>query len=54
MIWSKPVAVFFLFNGNLLKWLECFGQFKSAVDTVVFQKKTVVSGKAKTAIAEFS
>ena len=48
-------------NGDLLKWHECFGKFKSAIDSqsltddVKFSYlKTLVTGKAKTAIAEFA
>ena len=49
------------FDGNSLNWHEWFGQFKSIVDSAVLTNdakltylKTLVSGKAKTAIAEFS
>ena len=48
-------------DGNLLNWHEWFGQFKSTVDSAVLTDdtkltylKTLVTGKAKTAIAEFS
>ena len=49
------------FDGNPLYWHEWFGQFKSTVDSAVLTDdtkltyvKTLVTGKAKTAIAEFS
>ena len=49
------------FDGNPLNWHEWFGQFKSTVDSAVLTDdtkltylKTLVTGKAKTAIAEFS
>ena len=49
------------FDGNPLNWHEWFGQFKSTVDSAVLTNdtkltylKTLVTGKAKTAIAEFS
>ena len=49
------------FDGNPLKWHEWFGQFKSTVDSAVLivdtklkYLKTLVTGKAKTAIPEFS
>ena len=49
------------FDGNPLNWNEFFGQFKSTVDFAVLTDdtkltclKTLVTGKAKTAIAEFS
>ena len=49
------------FDGNTLNWHKCFGQFKSSVDSAVLTDdtkltnlKTLVTGKAKTAIAEFS
>ena len=48
------------FNGDHLQWLEWFGQFKSAIDSSPLTDdvnltylKTLVTGKAKTAIAEF-
>ena len=45
-------------DGNPLNWHECFGQFKSTAvltdDTKLTYLKTLVTGKAKTAIAEFS
>ena len=49
------------FHGNPLNWYEWFGRFKSTVDSAVLTDdtkltylKTLVTGKAKTAIAEFS
>ena len=49
------------FDGNPLNWHECFGQFKSTVDSVVLISdmkltylKILVTDKSKTAIAEFS
>ena len=49
------------FNGDPLKWHEWYGQFKSAIDsqslTDEFQLtylKTLVTGKAKIAVAEFA
>ena len=49
------------FDGIPLSWHEWFGQFKSTVDSAVLTDdtklrylKTLVTGKAKTAIAEFS
>ena len=49
------------FDGNPLNWHGWFGQFKSTVDSAVLTDdtkltylKTLVTGKAKTAIAEFS
>ena len=49
------------FDGNPLQWPDCFGQFKSATDAKVLSDdvkvtylKTLVSGKAKNAIAEFA
>ena len=49
------------FDGNPLNWHEWFGQLKSTVDSAVLTDdtkltylKTLVTGKAKTAIAEFS
>ena len=49
------------FDGNPLNWHEWFGQFKSTVDSAVLTDdtkltylQTLVTGKAKTAIAEFS
>ena len=49
------------FDGNPLHWHEWFGQFRSTVDSAVLTNytkltflKTLVTGKAKTAIAEFS
>ena len=49
------------FDGNPLNWHEWFGQFKSTVDSAVLTDdtkltylKTLVTGKAKTATAEFS
>ena len=49
------------FDGNPLQWPEWFGQFKSAIDAKVLSDdvkltylKTLVSGKAKNAIAEFA
>ena len=48
-------------DGNPLNWHEWFVQFKSTVDSPVLTDdtkltylKTLVTGKAKTAIAEFS
>ena len=49
------------YNGDPLQWHEWFGQFKSAIDAQSLTDdvqltylKTLVSGKAKTAIAEFA
>ena len=49
------------FDGNPLQWPEWFGQFKNAIDAKVLSNdvkltylKTLVSGKAKKAIAEFA
>ena len=49
------------FDGNPLNWHEWFGQFKSTVNSAVLTDdtkltyiKTLVTGKAKTTIAEFS
>ena len=49
------------FDGNPFNWHEWFGQFKTTVDSAVLTDdtkltylKTLVTGKAKTAIAEFS
>ena len=49
------------FDGNPLQWPEWFGQFKSPIDAKVLSNdvkltylKTLVSGKAKNAIAEFA
>ena len=49
------------YSGDLLRWHEWYGQFKSAIDSVpltddvkLTYSKTVVSGKAKTTIAEFA
>ena len=49
------------FNGDPLQWHEWFGQFKSAIDSSPLSDdvkltylKTLVTGKAKTAIAEFA
>ena len=49
------------FDGNLLQWPEWFGRFKSAIDAKVISDdvkltyiRTLVSGKAKNAIAEFA
>ena len=49
------------FEGNPLNWLEWFGLFKSIVDSAVLTDdrkltylKTLVTGKAQTAIAELS
>ena len=49
------------FNGDPLQWHEWFGQFKSAIDSSSLTDdvkltylKTLVTGKAKTAIAEFA
>ena len=49
------------FNGNPLKWHEWYGQFKSAIDSQSLTDdvkltylKTLVTGKAKIAIAEFA
>ena len=49
------------YNGNPLQWHEWFGQFKSAIeaqsltdDVNLIYLKTVVTGKAKTAFAEFA
>ena len=48
------------YNGDPLQWHEWFGQFKSAIDSTTLSDdvkltylKTLVTGKAKTAIAEF-
>ena len=48
------------FDGNALKWHKWFGQLKSTVDSAVLTDdtnltylKTLVTGKAKTATAEF-
>ena len=47
------------YSGDPLQWYEWFGQFKSAIDSApltgdvkLTYLKTLVSGKAKTAIAE--
>ncbi len=47
-------------NGDPLLWHECYGQFKSAIDSQRLRDdvkltylKTLVTGKAKTAILEF-
>ena len=49
------------YNGGLLRWHEWFGQFRSAIDSdsllddvKLTYLKTLVTGKAKTAIAEFA
>ena len=49
------------YNGDPLQWHEWFGQFKSAIDAhsltddvKLTYLKTLVTGKAKTAIAEFA
>ena len=49
------------FDGNPFNWHEWFGQYKSTVDSAVLTDdtkltylKTLVTGKAKTAMAEFS
>ena len=49
------------FNGDPLQWQEWFGQFKSAIDSFPLTDdvkltflKTLVTGKAKTANAEFA
>ena len=49
------------YNGDPLQWHEWFGQFKSAIDAQSLTDdvkltylKTLVTGKAKTAIAEFA
>ena len=49
------------FNGDPLQWHEWFGQFKSGIDSSPLTDdvkltylKTLVTGKAKTAIAEFA
>ena len=49
------------FNGDPLQWHEWFGQFKSAIDSSSLTDdvkltylKTLVTGKTKTAIAEFA
>ena len=49
------------FDGNPLNWHECFGQFTSTVDSAILSDdekltylKTLVVGKAKSAIAEYS
>ena len=49
------------FDGYLLQWPEWFGQFKSAIDAKIMSDdlkltylKTLVSGKAKNAIAKFA
>ena len=48
-------------SGDPLKWQECFCRFKSAIDSQFLTDdvkliyfKTIVTGKAKTAIAEFA
>ena len=48
------------YNGDPLQWHEWFGQFKSAIDSqsltddvMLTYLKTLVTGKAKTVIAEF-
>ena len=48
------------YNGDPLQWYEWYGQFKSAIDSQSLTDdvkltylKTLVTGKAKTAIAEF-
>ena len=50
-----------VFNGDPLKWHEWYGQFKSAIDSQSLTDdvkltylKTLVTGKAKIAIAEFA
>ena len=49
------------YDGNPLQWHEWFGQFRSAVDSAPLSAdvkltylKTIVTGKAKTAIANFA
>ena len=49
------------YNGDPLQWHEWFGQFKSAIDSQSLTEdvkltylKTLVTGKAKSAIAEFA
>ena len=49
------------YNGDPIQWHERFGQFRSAIDSAPLTDdvkltylKTLVSGKAKTAIAEFA
>ena len=49
------------YNGDLLQWYEWYGQFKSKIDSQSLTDdvnltyfKTLVTGKAKTAIAEFA
>ena len=49
------------YNGDPFQWYEWFGQFKSAIDSAPLTDdvkltylKTLVTGKAKTAIAEFA
>ena len=49
------------YSGNPLQWHEWFGQFKSAIDSAPLTDdvkltylKTLVTGKAKTAISEFA
>ena len=49
------------YNGNPLQWQEWYGQFKSAIDSQTLTDdfkltylKTLVTGKAKIAIAEFA
>ena len=49
------------FNGNPLNWHEWFGQFISTVDSAILSDdekltylKTLVMGKTKSAIAEYS
>ena len=49
------------FNGDPLKWHECYGQFKSAIDSQsliddvkLTCPRTLVTGKAKIAINEFA
>ena len=49
------------YNGDPLQWHECYGQFKRAIDSQSLTDdvkltylKTLVTGKAKIAIAEFA
>ena len=56
-----PEWKFSQYNGDPLQWHEWFGQFKSAIDSQSLTDdvkltylKTLVTGKAKTAIAEFA
>ena len=49
------------YNGDPVQWHEWYGQFKSAIDSLSLTNdvkltylKTLATGKAKTAIAEFA